>query len=390
MKLDEEHALRIARLELNALHVAEVLPVSLQGAQVRAPGTVVYDLNGEALFRRIPLVRSRRGLGYADVAVNDVFTEPLLAVNLEAGWNETTLLRAASAALRKRQRARFDTTRFVAYSYPKLAVQFLLEGREVAMLELHSWIPVPPDTDRKADPYFERWSLIKETPNDLRAEAAESFEKRIAHWDQPKLRAIDPPFIAREVFRPIDVVVKLQETHEVHYAPRADDHHICYELRGQQTGVWCVAASVEMLLNFYRWRYDQPRLADELDLGTCTAPNGLPYGDEIKVVNTLERLTSNTLDASMHATPGWSIHRDEIRADRPLISFIPRHSRTVAGFTESRIALLGELPYRGLLVYDPWPPTDCAHPESGGTITRWENFRTQTYRYAFTAQLRHV
>ncbi len=147
-----------------------------------------------------------------------------------------------------------------------------------------------------------------------------------------------------------------------------------------------------MVLNFYRWRYDQPRIADELGIGTCAAPspNGLPYGQEIKVVNTLEKLSSNTLDAIMIANPGWAVYRDVIDAHRPVISFIPGHSRTVAGYTESRLALIGELTYLGLLVYDPSPPTDCDHPEVGGSITRWENFRTTTYRYAFTAELQHV
>ena len=92
----------------------------------------------------------------------------------------------------------------------------------------------------------------------------------------------------------------------------------------------------------------------------------------------------------MVANPGWAVYRDEIDAHRPVISFIPGHSRTVAGYTEARIALSGELPYRGLLVYDPGPATDCDHPEVGGSITRWENFRTTTYRYAFTAELQHI
>jgi GTP cyclohydrolase II len=38
---------------------------------------------------------------------------------------------------------------------------------------------------------------------------------------------------------------------------------------------------------------------------------------------------------------------------------------------------------RGLLVYDPWPP-------NVGVITRWENFDTTTYRFAFTTALKHV
>jgi hypothetical protein len=145
-----------------------------------------------------------------------------------------------------------------------------------------------------------------------------------------------------------------------------------------------------MLLNFYRYQYDQPRLAAELDQGTCDVPSGLPYGEEWRVVDTIERLSSNTLDATDIHNPGWATFQTEIQANRPLISFIPGHSRTVAGYTRTLLTLPGQLPYNGLLVYDPSPPTDCAHPEAGGVITKWENFATQTYRYAFTAVLSHV
>lgn len=205
-----------------------------------------------------------------------------------------------------------------------------------------------------------------------------------------RLKRVDPTLIRRREFEVIRPVLKLTDTGEIRYSPRSVDHSPCYELRGQQTGVWCVAASVEMLLNYYRYQYDQVRLADELDLGTCASPNGLPYGQENEVVNALENLTSNAPDASMHANPSWSVHRDEIRANRPLISFIPRHSRTVVGYTQSLLHLPGKLPFKGVLVYDPWPPTNCATPNAGGVITRWENFNTQTYRYAFSAVLRHI
>jgi hypothetical protein len=43
------------------------------------------------------------------------------------------------------------------------------------------------------------------------------------------------------------------------------------------------------------------------------------------------------------------------------------------GYTESMIASIYSEPYRGLLVYDPWPP-------DLGVITKWENFATQTYQ----------
>jgi hypothetical protein len=83
----------------------------------------------------------------------------------------------------------------------------------------------------------------------------------------------------------------------------------------------------------------------------------------------------------MHVDPAFDIFRNEIRENRPLISFVPGHSRTVAGYTRNILSF--PVPFRGLLVYDPWPP-------NVGVITRWENVATQTYQYAYSAVLRHV
>ncbi len=392
MELNVDQLIRIAGFEINALHFSKVLPFSLEDVRIKDPGTIIYDIDGNILFHRIPLERRRRIICHADVAVLDIFAEPLLAVDPDTRWNEAVMIRGAVTALHKKNpQVEYDETRFVAYSYPKLAVQFLKQGHEVAMLELYSWNEVPIERAHgEGSPYFERWSLIKDTPEEIKKENAENFEKRVAIWEADELAQLDSTLISVDILNSAHAVLKKSDTRDVHYAPRAADHHICYELRGQQTHVWCVPASVEMVLNFYRWRYSQPRIAAELEQGTCEAPSGLPYGDEIKVVNTLEKLSSSTLNANMYPNPNWTLYRDEIREHQPLISFIPHHSRTVAGYTESIISLLGELPYRGLLVYDPWPQTDCDHPENGGRITRWENFKTQTYRFAFTAKMQHV
>jgi hypothetical protein len=98
------------------------------------------------------------------------------------------------------------------------------------------------------------------------------------------------------------------------------------------------------------------------------------------VVTVIEAMSLDALNASMTASPYWSEFESEIDANRPLISFIPGHSRTIAGYTRSFISLVGQSPYRGLLVYDPWPP-------NAGVITRWENYNAMTYRRTFTARL---
>lgn len=394
MPISAQQLQRLAGFELNALRAAQVLGDKFEKVKVPRTGTPIFDINGTLLFYRMPLQIGGKPSGYVDLGVHETLAEPLLAVGMGGAWDEKAIVQEAGAAARKGRRSlKFNSVRFVAYSFPKLALQFLLDGREVLMLEWKTWAEVPPQASerRQGEPSnFERWSFIDDMPAEVKRARVRSFQKRQAIWSTPALNRLDPTVITKNVFAPSKIVIKLKDTREIHYAPRADDHHPCYELRGQQTNVWCVAASVEMLLNFYRYQYDQPRLAQEMDLGTCAAPNGLPYGQEYKVVDTIEKLSSNTLDATAILNPAWSVFQTEIQANRPLISFIPGHSRTVAGYTRTLIHLPGQVPFKGLLVYDPWPPTDCAHPEAGGVITKWENFATQTFRYAFTAVLKHV
>ena len=384
---------RLAGFELNVLRASQVLGEEFEKVKVPRTGTPIYDINGMLLFYRLALRRGRTFLGYADIAANEALGEPLLAVSMGVAWNEKAIREEARLAARKGRRSlKFDTMRFVAYSFPKIAIQYLLDGQEVLMLEWKTWeeVPLPSSKREPMQPSnFERWSLIEELPVKIRRSRVRKFKKRQAIWDTRNFRRIDPTTIAISTFD-LSKLFAISDTREIHYAPRAADHHICYELRGQQTNVWCVAASVEMLLNFYRYHYDQPRLAHDLTLGTCASPRGLPYGEEYKVVDTIENLSSNTLNATSIANPTFATFQTEIQNNRPLISFIPGHSRTVAGYTRSLLIFAGQTPFRGLLVYDPWPPTDCAHPEDGGVITTWENFDTQTYRYAFTAVLNHV
>ncbi len=388
MPVPVEQIQRLAGFELNALRAAGILDKDFDNLKIPPTGTPIHDINGALLFYRMPLNRGTTITGFTDIAANESLGEPLLSVSVGVKWDEKAILREAGTVARSRS-LKYDSLRFVAYSFPKIALQFLLKSKEVLMLEWKTWKEIPLQTPRRqllAPSNFERWSFIDEMPVDIRQTRLLGFRKRQEIWQSPEVSGLQPSVISKAIRIPVSLV----DTREIHYSPRVADHHPCYELRGQQTSVWCVAASVQMLLDFYRYRYDQPRLAEEMQLGTCNAPNGLPYGEEHKVVDTIEKLSSNTLDATAIANPGWAVFESEIRANRPLISFIPGHSRTVAGYTHSLIHLADQPAFRGLLVYDPWPPTDCAHPDSGGVITRWENFATQTYRHAFTATLKQV
>jgi hypothetical protein len=384
----------LAAIELNLFNLAHTLPaMRLEGARLD-PGTPIYDPSGEVLFYRIPLRDESGGrLGYADIAANTLFGSPLLATAPDSTWDADAWIAKAQTALEclrhernydQKKLSDYDEVRLVAFSFPKLAVQFLANGKEVIMLELATWAVVPSvSPKRKAmEPgSFERWSLIKEMPARKKRSAHKHFEERAKLIDRIKPRSVaDANVISRNNLSVWESILRFRDTRELHYSTRSSDHYDCYELRGQETNVWCVAASVQMVLDFYRYEYTQSRIAQALNLGTLQNPNGLPYANDNDVAVQLNALSSGALSAQMLTTPAFSSYVTEIRANRPLVSFIPGHSRTVAGYTQSIFVIFGGSGFRGLLVYDPWPP-------NVGVITRWENFDTQTYRRAFTAQV---
>jgi len=383
----QQEVRRVVGLELNALrHVGALPAASFEGARVAPRGTPVHDLNGEILFFRFPVAKRGAPPGFADVAAHPALGAPLLAVSTGFAWNEKELLAQAVQAAR-RTKVAYDKLRFVAYSFPKVGVQFLAAGEEVLLLELATWAGVPPARKERRKPLepenFERWSLLDELPAERKRAASRRYNARMKAWGVARLRRIDSTLIRKSVFDDLRVAIKLFDSRELHYSTEDTTHHPCYQLYGQLTDVWCVAASVQMLLAFYRYGYTQDRIATALDLGTRAAPNGLPYARVGDVVTHLEALSSNALDATMTVNPAFSLFRDEIRANRPLISFIPGHSRSVAGYIQYNFALAGLTPFRGLLVYDPWPPTT-------GVITRWENWDTQTYQYGYSAHVNLV
>lgn len=372
----------LAFLELSALRVADVLPRSFDRARIARAGTIIYDISGEPLFRRLPLTKSRGKIGYADVAMNPVMAAPMVGVSSGFGWHAAEIREQAAAAA-SRRRIRFDSMRFVAYSFPKIAMQFLSRGQEVGMLELFSWEPVPElheESDFRDPGNFDRWSYVAATREEA-PRRTQQFEDRMALWQEAigtrRMQTLDTSRVSAVALERLEMRPQF-ESRVLHYSTHNDSHEPCFELHGQETHVWCVAASVEMFLEFWRYEYSQIRIANELGLGTLANPKPLYVPSDVPIA--LEALTSKGMDATMHVNPAWKLFRDEIIANRPVISFVPKHSRTVAGYYEGKFSILGMTPFRGLLVYDPWPP-------NAGVITQWENFDTHSYLYAFTGRL---
>ncbi len=388
--LDDEHRIRVA-LELNALHSTGAIGDALEAARI-GTGTPIYDLNGELLYERIPL-SGRRGAGYADIAFHPAMGGVLMAVSHGSKWDANAILKEARTELARQGgevgRPKPDAMRFVAFCYPKLAVQFLAGDQEIAMLEWKTWRQVPRGRQRmpgELPTFFERSSFLDSQTDEARARRRRRFKRRadelltipnrheVSH-DRVAVR----PFADHVGVKPPEEVL---DRREVHFSRHSIDHHVCYERQGQRNSHWCVAASVKMLLDFYRYEYTQDQLAAKLGLGTNRKPAELADFHAAKICDVVKSLSGNALEVTMKRNPTWTDFRREIAANRPVVAFLPGHARTIAGYTETR-----PLPHhlstsRGYLVYDPSPPTTG--------VTLWESIDVHIYTVAFMARLVHA
>ena len=345
--------------------------------------TPIYDLNEEVLFWRAPIEGDQSIPGYVDVAAHPALAAPLVAVSHGIAWTPERFIEEARASVPADVVDKVDEVFFVAYSFPKVAVQFLAEGTEIAMIELFTGQPVPPPADREPDEpprNFDRWSFLDELPTRTRRARTARLDERLDSLTElSRLFEVDDTRLVRiEEAKLFDLLRPRTDSWDLHFSGRATDHATCFELRGQETNVWCVAGSVQMVLDFYRYTYPQTRIAADLGLGTLANPSGLPYTQDALVTTVLQNLSNNALTSTMNTSPTFAQYRSEIRANRPLVSFIPGHSRAVAGYTRTTSPLFPAANFQGLLVFDPWPP-------NAGVITRWENFDTSVYRRTFTA-----
>lgn len=133
--------------ELNLLNAAGAIR-GLDGSRLAGAGTVIHDLNGEPLFLRTR-IQGGDGDAYADIAIEPSLGAPLVAIS-HAEWAPQALYEDAAETLRSRRRPlTYDEARFVAYSFPKVAIQLLRDGAEVALLEIYTWRQVPPARKRR-------------------------------------------------------------------------------------------------------------------------------------------------------------------------------------------------------------------------------------------------
>ncbi|MEU4742151.1 hypothetical protein AB0G02_17050 [Actinosynnema sp. NPDC023658] len=188
---------------------------------------------------------------------------------------------------------------------------------------------------------------------DPREEAAERYRQRVqdlAHL--ARVVGLDEPVVRRFDRGMVEEVLR----------PRVDTRTLppCARPPEQEADEWALAACVQGLLAFYRYPYDQERLATELGLGTGPDPVRGTWDD---VALAVRELTGKALSVEVSTAPTFAEHLTEVREQRPSISFVPGRARVVTGYTRmSSLRLIGAS-FAGLLVQDP-----------AEGAARWENY----------------
>jgi hypothetical protein len=452
--IDESMVKPIAALELSIFIESGAVPRSVfEEATIGPDATPIYDYDtrkDEVLFYRVSVVKDDTKMGYADIAANSVFSHPLLKVCYRGTWEEERLRRQAISKFKKIGKGRrFDKPpRFVVYSYPKLAVQFLWRQKEVMMLDLVFWEPVPEERQRKRGELpgsFERWSLIKEATPELHQENQKSLRDRIwalesvcrpskgfaapsrgyaptrkgtSKESHPPLREsapasrgappaienrilllnpmekqalLNPPpksigksarseklvksggsieprsedldFVGPQERLPSLKTPQKVKFKKLQYCQRyksdhftdSDKEHACFEWRKQKETDWCAPASIQMVLDFYRYHYNQKTITGRLTLKSPEKPDGsvggIERGDEEALLKAIGELTNEALKAHMHTDDKprfWREFVTEIDKNRPVIRLEPGHYEAIAGYMEN----FDEF-QKQLMIYDP-------------------------------------
>ncbi|MCA9895047.1 MAG: hypothetical protein KC615_18805 [Anaerolineae bacterium] len=398
--VDRERAMQHALVSIRQLWAGRAPDFEELGiADVDPEPLVIYDMNGQVLFYDFDIIGREQVLGVVRTSASRTIGTPVPSIQLgPRKWNPEEVKEAAhKKVLEEYGRAKILDTEFVCYSYPKIGIRVMVEiprqGVGSLVYDVSDLSPVnlyddsaglgqtawsfyqdivePTATQREA--YWDRMdtelgAVIEGTPDILERSLGgrrDVVELRTAFEPKPLVEVLKPipiPFVSSKVVR---------------YSPHCYPQHECFELYGQITSVYCACATGEMILDWYRYYYDQSAIATAMGTGM--------YGTSISgIINGIESLSKNCLDVTWDSGPGfstpgtaaWIDAKAEIDANRPLASVVPHHIRACAGWKRQNISIFPNPPKRWLKIYDPWPWN--ANPCQGGAIY-WEDYALQTH-----------
>jgi len=370
---------QLALLQFNLLRSSGIFEEAVLKGSADSAGTLILDLKGKGNFYRVPL-KGDDAKGYLDLAVDPIASNGLLlGIVCDHVWDEVVIIgKAKDKARTELPGVDIDKLgiRFVVYRYPRVGVQFIdLSGQSILLLDADTFVTVSPSQGTEVVEYLSRFERLplEEVSARRRKFRADKYKRQVQVLGAV-LESIDTK--TRVVLTSGAIDSSLWGVERTTYGGATGDATIdwpfvvkCkrlkhYPLRGQLNEVWCVPASLEMILAFYCFDIDQESIAKML----CLEMGGSVYEFDLKRIADLPGalivLSNYALTGSLRLAPSWEVFRNEIDAGRPIVDIIDGHARTIAGYVS--LSMHGQDILNGLVVFDPSPSTE-------GTIICWES-----------------
>lgn len=347
---------------------------------LRKTPLTIYDTNGQPLFHDFEVARGAEVFGNVRVAASQVIGTGVVATELgPRSWNFDEAVKKLTPKVKRAfAGSKLSEPKLVCYSYPKLGVQFEIEGprgKSQVIYDVASLVQVPKKPEGDDREGFYAWSFYDSLSDPDRKQRIARFRKVEAD------RTSVPTKLRREIVAartltsvaeklPIEIRKSITRLLQfcTHYSHSHARSHHCFALHGQQLDDYCAVATCQMILCYYRYYYTQDQIAPALGY----APGGCPPDQSPGY----ESLTCNHLDASFDASPTWEKARDQIDLLRPLKSGKPGHARACAGYSYVRWLFGGGITDKKLYIYDPWPWN--ADYALAGAVT-WEDWDAVTH-----------
>jgi hypothetical protein len=366
------------------------IPRGTQGwvnSKIHSSPQTIYDISGVPLFYDFIVYRGRNRQGNIRVAANKALGDPIISTQVNPlGWNREKAREELENLVRRRYNGfSVRSTKFVCYSYPKIALMAeIVSGRRTGkiLMDVGDFTEIP----MEPGPYREMlgqipYSLLSVIPEEVERENTEVWQKKDLNIREmfTRERVLEPKrFYKLEEAERLSITAELFEFIKP-YTERTLDYcchsggcydHDCYCGHPQENSVHCARAAAQDMLCYWRYCYTQHEIAQAYGVSdTSLTP-------VTAVVPGLESLTNNCFNATHHGTVNWSTCENEIQERRPFMSCVPGHARSCAGTKEWNLWVLNTPQPRYLHIYDPWPP-------NVGAIY-WENFNTTNHMCMFT------
>lgn len=319
-------------------------------ATLNSDPLIIYDTNGKKLFYQFTVENNGINIGAIKVAASKVLGGPIRTIEFYSeDWNMKTEVENAKKLVAKdHKNANVTSSKVVCYSYPKIGIMADIQEsnskEEKSRLFDFSGSEIIDESinDTNSSEVTKVWSLYSEIPE-------EEIDGRLIAWNEYDKHAKE---IEDKNFKEDGVQIKIAGVQKT----------LPFTYYRQISPVHCPAATAQMIAKYYGVTHTQQYIAEKMGIDSTGV-------SEYRQINYYYRPYLEKTGSYAEYSPTWIGAKNEIYADRPLVSGIGSglggHTRACAGYCQG---LDGNY---YLYIYDPWDPA-FGNDYPGGIY--WENF----------------